>query len=254
MAVVDADYKFLAVDIGGYGSNSDGGIFKASQIGSALEKKRLNLPPPTKLPRSNNLAPFVFLGDEAFQLQENFFRPYSSKELNSKSRVFNYRLSRARYNLKSFCTMFNSINYQYHYLYYFSIYFSPRRCSENAFGILGARWRIFHRSITLAPENVDRVIKATVVLHNFLISKEKHLRKKQKVYCPSGYADFTDSLGEYHYGLWNDEPDNALFNLQGTMARNSTEKAKQCRKLYMDYFWSEEGAVPWQWDMPGVTR
>lgn len=96
MAVVNADYKFLAVDIGGFGSSSDGGIFKASSIGSALENNRLGIPPPSNLPRSRIVAPHVFLGDEAFQLQENFLRPYSSKELNSKSRVFNYRLSRAR--------------------------------------------------------------------------------------------------------------------------------------------------------------
>lgn len=101
---------------------------------------------------------------------------------------------------------------------------------------------------------MDRVIKASVVLHNFLLSKEKHLTKSQKVYCPPGYADFTDSFGNYHYGTWNDEPDNALYNLRGTAARNSTLKAKQCRIKYTEYFWSEEGAVPWQWDMPGVTR
>lgn len=100
MAVVDAEYKFLTVDIGGYGSSSDGGIFKASEIGSALEKKTLGIPAPSRLPRSEILAPYVLLGDEAFQLQENFLRPYSSKELNPRSRVFNYRLSRARYSKK----------------------------------------------------------------------------------------------------------------------------------------------------------
>lgn len=108
--------------------------------------------------------------------------------------------------------------------------------------------------MTLTPHNVDRVIKATVVLHNFLISKEKLLNKSQKVYCPPGYSDYTDSLGEYHYGSWNDEPDNGIYSLQATAARNSTEKAKQCRIKYTDYFWTEEGAVPWQWDMPGVNR
>lgn len=66
MAVVDAHYKFIAVDIGGYGSHSDGGIFKSSPIGKALHDQTLGLPPCATLPGSNLMAPCVLLGDEAF--------------------------------------------------------------------------------------------------------------------------------------------------------------------------------------------
>lgn len=96
MAIVDAEYKFLAVDIGAYGSSSDGGIFKSSEIGQALEKGTSGLPGPTTLPRSNIQAPHVLLGDEAFQLRNDFLRPYPGRNLDSQKRVFNYRLSRAR--------------------------------------------------------------------------------------------------------------------------------------------------------------
>ncbi len=41
-ALVDADY-IIAVDIGGYGSNTDGGVFANSLLGHGL----VNLPPPT---------------------------------------------------------------------------------------------------------------------------------------------------------------------------------------------------------------
>ena len=45
MALVDADYSFIAVDIGSYGSNSDGGIFRESALGKGLEENKLSVPP-----------------------------------------------------------------------------------------------------------------------------------------------------------------------------------------------------------------
>jgi hypothetical protein len=37
LALVDANYKFIAVDIGFYGRSSDGGIFSTSNLGKRLE-------------------------------------------------------------------------------------------------------------------------------------------------------------------------------------------------------------------------
>ena len=37
MAIVDADYKFLAIDVGQPGSHSDGGIWQSSEFGRGLE-------------------------------------------------------------------------------------------------------------------------------------------------------------------------------------------------------------------------
>jgi hypothetical protein len=36
LALVDANYKFITVDVGTYGKNSDGGIFQNSALRSAL--------------------------------------------------------------------------------------------------------------------------------------------------------------------------------------------------------------------------
>ena len=44
MALVDANYRFIYVDIGEYGSNSDNGIFKNSLFEQALISGELNLP------------------------------------------------------------------------------------------------------------------------------------------------------------------------------------------------------------------
>lgn len=97
MAVVDAKYRFLAVDIGGYGSSSDGGIWKSSAIGRRFASGSIDLPDVSALPGSDIRVPHVLVGDEAFQLQQYFMRPYPSSALDRDRRIFNYRLSRARY-------------------------------------------------------------------------------------------------------------------------------------------------------------
>lgn len=96
MAVVDSDLKFVAVDVGAYGRQSDGGTLSASRFGKCLENGLLGLPPPKRLPNSTVIAPYVFLGDEAFHLRPDFLRPYPGKHQDDDKRIFNYRLSRAR--------------------------------------------------------------------------------------------------------------------------------------------------------------
>lgn len=49
LAVCDADCIFTYVNIGGYGSESDGGIFRTSALGVMLEKKQLELPVPKQV-------------------------------------------------------------------------------------------------------------------------------------------------------------------------------------------------------------
>jgi len=46
LALVDADYKFIAVDVGSYGRNSDGGFFSKSIIGKRLSSNTFNVPKP----------------------------------------------------------------------------------------------------------------------------------------------------------------------------------------------------------------
>ena len=55
LAVVDADYKFLYVDIGCNGRVSDGGVFKNSALYAALDNKSLSIPSPKPIPREKRI-------------------------------------------------------------------------------------------------------------------------------------------------------------------------------------------------------
>lgn len=140
LALVDARYKFIIVDVGSYGRNSDGGIFARSSLGKQLENGTLNIPEGKYLPNTTTTAPYVMVGDEAFPLKTYLLRPYPGRQLaeDADKANFNHRLSLAR------------------------------QLVENAFGILTQRFRIFCRRVKMSPENVDYVILATCVLHNFL--------------------------------------------------------------------------------------
>lgn len=125
---MDHNYNFTFIDVGSYGSISDGGIFAKSSLRIAIEENQLNLP-----------NGYVILGDEAFPLTPYLMKPYPRRnQLSIPQKVFNYRLCRAR------------------------------RIVENAFGILSARFRIFKSPIVLKTNTVIKLIKATCALHNWI--------------------------------------------------------------------------------------
>ncbi|XP_064480046.1 uncharacterized protein LOC135393563 [Ornithodoros turicata] len=227
MAVADAKYKFLYADIGAYGSQSDGGVFKSCSLGKDLEAGRLGLPAARRLPGSSLEAPYVFVGDEAFQLRPDFLRPFPGADLDDTKRVYNIRLSHAR------------------------------RCVENAFGILASRWRIFRRPINVKVENVDLLVQACVVLHNFLRVQEETAPGRE-AYCPPGFADRNIDASDAEDGQWRNllarNPANALEDLRPTLARRFSREAASVRNVFADYFVSAEGAVSWQWAKAGVKE
>ncbi|KAJ8965310.1 hypothetical protein NQ314_004217 [Rhamnusium bicolor] len=75
LAAYDVDYNFILIDVGAYGSQSDGGIFKESAFGVALDMGSLNIPESS--PISNNISvPYVFVADEAFPQKSYIMRPF----------------------------------------------------------------------------------------------------------------------------------------------------------------------------------
>ncbi|GFO18877.1 protein antagonist of like heterochromatin protein 1 [Plakobranchus ocellatus] len=145
-AVVDGDLMFTAIDVGDFGMNSDGAVFKNSTFGQSFLNNTLNLPPPTRMEVSGIEIPYCFVADEAYPLKDNLMRPYGGRNLDNPRRIFNQRLSRAR------------------------------KCVECAFGILTAKWEIFQRPIKLNVNNSIKVIMAACALHNFVRARDGKLK------------------------------------------------------------------------------
>ena len=99
---MDVGCRFVIVDVGNYGSNSDTGIFKHSYFGQKFLMNDLGLPPRKLLPGfpEAGLLPHCFIGDEAFPLSVDLMRPYPrghrGTKLSEDQLVFNYHLSSAR--------------------------------------------------------------------------------------------------------------------------------------------------------------
>ncbi len=96
MAVPNFNYKFLVMNIGAYGSDSDGGIFNHTNLSKCLRKGTLNIPCPTPLPNymPGIQFPYFFLADEAFPLRIDLMHPYGRKHneeeiLKDNEQVFN---------------------------------------------------------------------------------------------------------------------------------------------------------------------
>lgn len=141
--------------MGSQGRLNDASIFGNSILKKKLEDGTLNIP-----------SGCVILGEEAFPLKPYLLKPYSRRlALTADEKIFNYRLSRAR------------------------------RIVENAFGIMTSKFRIYRTPIYLSPDKVDKIVKATCALHNWLMKTALHY------YAPAGTMDTDDGPG-----TWRQEP------------------------------------------------
>ena len=196
---------------------SDRGILRNTVFYKALQSHKLQIPEPKPLPVTESMIleewcpilPHYFVGDDAFSLTPNLMKSYPNKGLTEEQRIFNYRLSRAR------------------------------RVSENAFGILLSKFRMFHTTLCVKPENAFSFVHACLVLHNFLI------KKYPSVYIPSGSLDYEKEDGEVVGG---DRRQNENSNLETLVApgMNHTRNASQVRNLLSEYD-NGPGQVSWQW-------
>ena len=68
LALVDANYKFIVIDVGSAGREGDAAIFQTSSVAEMIKNNTLQIPKPAKLPKSNDIFPYTIVGDEAFPL------------------------------------------------------------------------------------------------------------------------------------------------------------------------------------------
>ncbi|XP_061514113.1 putative nuclease HARBI1 [Anopheles gambiae] len=148
-AVADANSKFIAVDVGEYGSRCDSGVFKSSTLYQLIQSNRLNIPPPKPLPGTRQDVPHVLIGDQGYPLKTFLLRPYPDSEDPAKLH-FNELLSIAR------------------------------RCVECAFGILVAKWRCLKTELQVTPEHVTLIVQTTCLLHNICMEFKEPLPNPAK--------------------------------------------------------------------------
>lgn len=138
-------------------------------------------------------------------------RPYPRKSIVSHNeRIFNYRLSRAR------------------------------RVVENSFGILTARFRLFHRPLNFDEnKTLPKIVMAALVLHNFLLNECK------TSYCPSGFADSDNASHSMIPGKWREGQHNHLETCKKIGSNTYCRSVKILRDKFAAYL-CLEGKVHWQ--------
>lgn len=221
MAICDANYCFTRVDVGQYGSISDGGIFSGSELGRDILNEKANLPASPLLlpqPNQNNIRTHSFIvADQAFPLSYRIMRPYPGKKLTEEQLTFNYRLSRARGVI------------------------------ENTFGILVARWGIFRQPIRLTNADIiSEVVLSAVCLHNFIQRSQRTSCVENQRYCPPDLVDQEMANGEIIHGTWRNEA-STLIPMASTDPKKAAAVAYTQRDNLKQYF-MQDGACPWQTD------
>jgi hypothetical protein len=215
LAVVDADYRFTMLDIGDYGSNSDGGIFANSEMGKKFCNEQLHVPGDRSLPHfaQEGDVPLVVVGDAAFPSRVNLLRPYprpvGGTRLQPQHRIFNYRLSRA-------CRM-----------------------SENVFGIITQRFQIFDRRMKVLPENAQLLVQAACVLQNYITRRAEAPPALVRLVRPTP-RQIRRQQREDQQG------DGPGFEHLANIGINAAREAKRVRDVFSAYFNSDVGSVSWQ--------
>ncbi|XP_068204670.1 putative nuclease HARBI1 [Palaemon carinicauda] len=144
MAVADATYKFLYVDVGAEGGASDGGTGSNCSLHDAVEENRAEVPQPELLPNDDHPVPNHFVGDDTFALRTWMMKPFSYGSQVLRERIYSHRLSRAR------------------------------RVVENAFGILCQKFHCFYTTMHQNPDTINLITMGACVLHNLILIRYPH--------------------------------------------------------------------------------
>lgn len=208
LAVCDANYRFTMVDIGAFGSLSDGCVFADCPFGKDLAKGKCNIPKDRQIAGMADKTPYFFAADAAFPLKKYIMRPYPGLGLNTKERVFNYRLSRAR------------------------------RTIENSFGILVSRWRLLRTPIIAEVTTIEAIVAAIVSLHNFIMVEEN------KSYAFSVYTPKDAETSEKYIDALEDSE---LKNINSLGSNTSSATVREIRDNLATYYCSSTGEMSSQY-------
>ncbi len=207
LGLVDADYKFIWVNVGASGACSDAQIWNQSDLRQHMLDGDIHIPPADALLGDDKDIPYFIVGDDALALRTWLMKPFSRRNMALEDRVFNYKLSGAR------------------------------RVVENAFGILANRFQCLLTTLKQQPHNVESIILACVCLHNIT----------RMIYPGDQNAllDREDENHQVIPGSWPDEVN--LQDIEDVRDSNYPSKAEKQQRLYLKHYYSASvGRVPWQ--------
>ncbi|XP_065316796.1 uncharacterized protein LOC135925420 [Gordionus sp. m RMFG-2023] len=142
LALIDYNRKFLYIDVGAYGKQSDGGVFRNSSLYREIINHTLGLPPPMPFPGTNEEMPYVMVADNAFPLSNYLMKPFPKKNLTLEEIKYNARLSHARVSV------------------------------ERSFGGIVKKFDTLNKPMEIGVDYAEIIVKCICILHNIIISLE----------------------------------------------------------------------------------
>ena len=146
-------------------------VYWKEVYGEMLEEVLLNLPAPETFLGRSVPTSYAFFCDDSFALQPNLVEPFSRKNLDMFTRICNYRFS------------------------------STRQVSENVFGIITNRLRVYRFPNFISLKKVRELTMAVLTLYNWLRSGQS-----KTVYMTPGFCVTYDSTTQWFIpGRWRKE-------------------------------------------------
>ncbi|KAL4089927.1 hypothetical protein QTP88_024860 [Uroleucon formosanum] len=108
-----------------------------------------------------------------------------------------------------------------------------RNIVENTFGILANTWRVYHSPLKCRIKLADKVILATIVLHNYT----------RQLTTQTNLATVEEQTNET----------NLFISIRIGTSSNSSREALNVQNLLKEYFISNEGRVEWQQRIATMT-
>ena len=102
LAVCNARYEFIMVDIGDSGRQSDGSVYHSSHLGCAIENNALSIPNHAVVVRDpRSILTYVFVADDVFGLKTYLMKPCPNNKIQLGQQIFSHRLSQARRTIEN---------------------------------------------------------------------------------------------------------------------------------------------------------
>jgi hypothetical protein len=166
-AICDKLRRFIWVKTGNKGSTHDSTAFAGTRLNQELL---------SKLAEKLRAKGFFLVGDKAYPLLVYLLVPFDNAESMSPEDAFNYWLSNSRIQIECAFGKFQHICS--------CLYCVPTTLFLSVIGELIMRWGIFWRTLQFDILKVGHIIKAAMLLHNFIVNEResKGFRKEDALF------------------------------------------------------------------------